>query len=253
MPNYKIPSHIRGEIKLAASQLIDRSLAYAQADFPLTTAQVQSIVLPEDQVSDLRRLRDEGIQTIETHREIRLAFLQDRLPGLRRGAVITLWLPESIFVGRATRYSISTTKFQMDENHYLVPDLTGLDKSDLVALASWVNQVVRAKRLAEITRFTVNNVVENHVPTTSHMHALWPALATLVKDVNWRTKFRNPTRSLRAYAPTTAVLDKYAKLIQASDVVISSGEMLGSYYHPDKTIRASIEHWEALQNDVIYT
>lgn len=260
MPNYKITYPVQREIRDRAKDLSQRTLDYAQADFPLTVATIQNLVLPESQVADLRRLYAEGIRTIEKHEMIRLAFLREILPGIPRGLVVACHLPERIFVARATQWGMQTTKFSMDEGGYLVPDLTKLDPGETKNLANWVNRVVRAKRLKELTDTTVEIIVDKYIPTTSHMHALWPGLASLARTadtyggrgISWKDRVRHQTRSLKKYQPEPEVIQRYGKRIQAADTVLTQGDMLETYKHPPKTIRAIAEQHEALATDPVW-
>jgi hypothetical protein len=261
MPNWPISDTVRSYIASQALILAKRPLDYALADFPLTTAQVQSIVLPAEQISTMRRLESQGVRTIEHHRQVRLAFLREKFPELKRGAVVSLQLPEWIYVGRGTNWGIDTTKFKMDESHYIVPDMDELDPRDRRELVVWITRAVRQKRLWQIVDKVVPDVLRNHAATAAHLHAFWPMLTTLVTNVNngypktlkaWEERFKNPTRSLRAYQPDPQTYEKYRKVIQAADAVITAGKILDSYVTDRKLIQADIEHWESRDGDLVF-
>lgn len=263
MPNYSIPAQLREHLRMRALSLANKPLTLALRGFPLTTAEVQyhCAALTEDQVNTLRRLVDEGVRTIERHVNLRLAFIRDAMPELRRGVVVDIRLPEYIHVGRGTQWSIPTTKFNMSENHYIVPDLANLQTSSRKDLGAWIDRALRQVRLYEITEYCVTQLLlEKYSPTTSHLHVLWPTLTTLV-DINvhphslakhklWQDRFRNPTRSLRQYHPDIDVKNKFSKLIMAADTMITAGMMLPDPVSPPRgVIHASIEHWERLRGD----
>jgi hypothetical protein len=264
VPNYAIPSFIREHLKTRALNLSATPLSYALADFPLTTAQVQYLVTPADQVSRMRQLISEGIQTIERHAQIRVAFLRDRLPGLKRSIVLSMQLPERIVVGKSTQWHVPLTKFDVSEGHYLVPDNTTLDKDDRESLVRWLERALRQQRLYEITEACVKDLLMNAQmsPTSSHLRALWPTLCKLVEvptggyrtDIDrtklWQERFRNPTRSLRSYQPSPEVKDRYAKLLVAADMAISAGLVMDAYQQPAGVIHCDIEHWERLPGDI---
>jgi hypothetical protein len=271
MPNYHIPGNLRLTLQKRVANLAQRTLDYALADFPMTTAQVQYAILPAAQVDDLRRLDAEGIRTIEHHRQVRLAFLREQTLGLRRGVVIALELPEWIVVGRGTQWSISTTRFQMDENHYLMPELwiDSIDDAQRKSITLWLERVVRQTRMVEITNWCASGILNDHgiSKTASHLHAVWPMLTTIVDDNmireeiytsqhgyyrDWQKRFRNPTRSLKAYRPDASVVEKYGRLIEkVADTVINAGQILEPYRHPNSTILAKVEHWERLPADLV--
>ena len=275
MPNYKISLAVREHISKNAMHLAMRPLMNALTNFPLTTAEVQyhCVALNDEQVGTLQRLKTEGVETIERHRQIRLALVRDTIPELRRGVVLAVHLPEPIFVGRATQYGIPATKFRPDENHYIVPDLANLDATSRRALVVWVERALRQVRLFEITDYCVKKVLEDHAPTASHLHAIWPTLTTLVNLANagphvshrrrfgrttpdvstsWQEKFRNPTRSLKQYQPDSDVRNKFAKLITASDTMIVAGQFLRDMPYRRDVINVNIEHWERLEGDLTF-
>ena len=107
-------------------------------------------------------------------------------------------LPERIFVARSTYYGMTKPRYDIDEAGYLVPDLSRLDAEEIKSLTFWVNRVVRAKRLKELTDATVSVIVDKYIPTASHMHALWPGLASLAQDA----ETRGSTRDTRTGAHT---------------------------------------------------
>ena len=270
MPNYSIPSQLRDHIKLNALRRASRPLHLALANFPLNTAEIQyhCTGLTEEQVDTLRRLDSEGVRTIEHHNQLRLAFLRENVPELRRGVVLALQLPEWVVVGKGTQWGISTTKFQPDENHYIVPMLDGLQPSSRKDLVAWINQALRQVRLYEITEYCVEYVMRHEItPTTSHLHAFWPTLTTLVdpdllnhshgrggknQAVRWQDRFRNPTKSLKSYQPDIDLKNKLAKLITAADTMIAAGLVLPDYVPPRGLVRVQFEHWERIQGDLVF-
>jgi hypothetical protein len=264
MPNYSIPTMLREHIKTQALKLANRSHALAMSNFPLNVQDLQynCAALTADQVNTLRQLDSDGVRTIEHHKQLRLAFIRENLPELRRGVVLHLQLPEWIVVGRGTQWGIGTTKFQIDENHYIVPDMNQLAPSLRAALVTWINQALRQHRLFEITSYMLDQALDHkYTPTTSHLHAFWPALTTLVdpttafgrnnKDqvARWQERFRNPTRSLRAYRPNADVYNKFAKFILAADTVLAAGMVLPDVHKQKTDIAVSIEHWERIAGD----
>lgn len=267
MPNYHLSGSIRDHLRGRANQLAMRTLSYALADFPMTVEQIQNAVLPADQLATMRDLSAKGIRTIARHSQVRLAFLREKVPGLRRGVVISLVLPEQIFVDRATQYGMRTTNFDPNEDHYLVPDLSGLSDAERRDLIQWITRVIQQKRMVEITVHASAKIMnsEKLVKTSSHLLALWPMLTTLTEsmgqrydhkrgtwanDTMWRDRFRNPTRSLKAYQPTPETIERWGKLIKVADIVLTAGTVLDEYKHPEREIRATCDAWEHLQGDL---
>ena len=265
MPNYVLSQKIRQHIKTQATVYAQRAMQLALQDFPLTTAQVQygGAMLTEEQVNVLRRLDGEGVRTIEHHRQVRLALLHENFPELRRAVVLNLQLPEWIVVGRGTQWGISTTKFDASENHYLVPRFDNISVGERKSFITWVNQALRQVRLFEIVTCTLTEVFDNPeiVPTTSHLHVLWPMLATMVDPARsgwpqeremlemWVQRLRNPTRSFKRYAPEPRIVKAYGALMTAADVQIAAGMMLPPIVADRSQIQVLFEHWERLPGD----
>jgi hypothetical protein len=270
MPNWPISQAARSYLRQRSMQLSKRALDYANDGMPLTVTQIQYAVMPEERVKTMRALITSGVRTIERHRVIRLAFLRDKFPELRRGAVIHVELPEWIVVDRSTSYGMHTTKFEMDDHHYLVPDFSlngpthDLDPDQRKELIDWINRCIRQKRLHEIMNYATSHVLDKHAPTVAHLHQLWPMLCTLInsdQDTNrkfykdrefyemWRDRFRAPKRALTSYKPKLDTLDRFAKLIKACDTVLAAGIVLAPYEEDDKLIKAELQQWEPLPDD----
>ena len=263
MPNWPLSQHALTYLINRATKLSQRALDYAESDFPLTTAQIQFAILDEAKVHTMRRLIDEGVQTIERHRSVRLAFLREKLPELRRGAVVVVNLPEWVVVGRSTSYGMSSTKFTMDDKNYLVPDfseqrLTPDERTELVA---WINRAIRQKRLHEIVTHTVPLILRDHAKTCAHLHQIWPLLTTLINNdkglarndkafyETWRDRFRAPSRALKSYRPDPDVLNKYRKHIAAANIALMAGELLAPITPDSTQVQATLEHWEPVEGD----
>ena len=172
MPNWELSMRAKQYIIQRAVNLSHRKLQYAQSDFPLTTAQIQFSIMEESKVHVLRGYIETGTQTIEKHRQLRLALLREKIPELPRGAVLQVVLPEWVVVERGTQFGVSTTKFQVSESHYLVPDFSEdrLTASERVGLVNWVLRAVRQKRLHQLISLAVGEVVEKHATTTAQLH-----------------------------------------------------------------------------------
>lgn len=270
MPNWPISMAAKNYLRRRSMELASRTLAYANGDFPLTVDQIQYAVMPAERVKTMRRLISDGVKTIERHRVLRLAFLREKFPELRRGAVIHVELPEWIVVDRGTSYGMHTTKFDASDHHYLVPDFSlnptwDLNAEQRAELIDWINRCIRQKRLHEIMNWTTSHVLDKHAPTVAHLHQLWPMLCTLInsdpsttsakyyKDREffemWRDRFRAPKRALMSYKPKPGVLDEFAKLIKACDTMLASGIVLAPYEADDKQISAELQQWEPIDGD----
>ena len=268
MPNWPLSMKVQTYLINHAVMLSNRKLQYAQSDFPLTTAQIQFSIMEEEKVHTLRRYIDEGTKTIEKHRQLRIALLRDKIPGLPRGTVLQVTLPDWVVVERSTHYGISSTKFQADESHYLVPDFSEerLTVSERQALVNWVKRAVRQHRMHKLITATVNQVVTKHALTIAHMQQLWPMLCTFMNSdpealnaryqgdrvfyAMWRDRFRAPVRPMQRYNPTPEVVAKFGKIIHHADIVLAAGMMLAPYTPDRKVVTAEVEHYETLDGDI---
>lgn len=264
MPNFPIPSALRDHIRNRAAVHADKARDLALTGFPLTVQQIQDAVLDPETQSELRELVErKGIKTITKYNGIRLAFLRDNIPGLRRGIVLKLTLPKHIFVPRATLYGISTTDFNMDESHYLVPDLSGLESDVHETLMTWLSRALREERLYEIVQHITRKILDEDIsPTMAHLRAFWPLLTTLVdpavcnfpsdreKFAKWRDKLRNPPARMNKYQPSKLMLERWGPLMKAAEVQITTGMMLKGSTPRREDIVSEIEHWERITNDL---
>lgn len=264
MPNFPISGMLRDHLLARVGTLTSRPVSLALGGFPLTEDQVQHAVLAEPHLSMMRQLHAEGIKTVETHRELRLALLRDsNLPGINRSAVVYLNVPGGVFVGRATMYSIPVTEFSVNENHYLIPSFDNLDDNQREGLTIWVERCVRQLRVQQVAHYVAKQVLTHFAPTTSHLLAIWPELATLVdpssayyradkeKYEKWVERFRNPARrNFSAYKPDPQVRETFAKMIELANTQLAAGLLLKDYVWKKGQIRASIEHWEQLDRDL---
>jgi len=255
MPNWKIPTDVRGRIINEAISFGDRPAHYALMNFPMTVAEIQlhASALTQEQIFPMRTMIDQGVRTIERHFNTRIAFFRRSFPGLRRSVVVNVRLPEWIVLGRPTYMGMQATSYKDDEPHYIPCDTVGLSDEDKIQIAEYLNTAVRHARLSEIVTNVVPILMDREItPTTSHLHALWPLLATLHPDNTWRERFRNPTRTLKAYQPDPVIISYYRKYMEACETAILAGQMLEAIRGDRKKIIVGIETWERLPGDIIF-
>jgi hypothetical protein len=251
VPNFKIPTSVRDEIKNNAAGRATVTLNYARANFPLSFAEIPELILHPQLQRQMEDLTNQGVTAMLKQRTIKIMFRWSDQLAIRRGAVVQLYLPTAIYVPHDSQWS-NTPQWDDNQTRFLKPRLDHLSNEKRVALAAWIERTVRAKRLHEITVWAVNEVVDKHIPTTGHLVALWPNLATLVDDPVFRQRLRNPPPRLKAYAPSTAVFEKVHRQIHAADIVLNAGEMLNPYDWEGQDVIGSIPYWEPLQGDTIY-
>lgn len=248
MANYKLTSDLREQIAKRASKLCATRIDYCAGDFPLTTAQLQYAVMPNEQIASLQRLRADGIQELPEHESVHLLLSRAYLPALARSCIIHLKLPEPIFAQRPTGYVGKPTDFSIHNPQALAPDWAGLSEEDRQELATWANNIIKASRHEQMVSATVVEVLKECL-SIGHVLAVWPALASLVLDAQWKSRFRNGPRSLRGYAPRAHLVTRLSPQMKASEVVLSAAELLNDYIRQPNTILATLVSHEFLTND----
>lgn len=269
MPNWPIGYALRNHLSLRIREIAQRPVALAKLNFPLTVNQIQEsgLGLTAEQLATLEKLYKSGVTTIDRTNEIRLAFLREVFPELRRGIVLKLTLPEPVFTGRATLHGMSTPRFSIHDSHYLVPHCGNLDSEALASLFKWMERLLRQYRINEVVHHCVQNIVakEKRTPTIAHLNAIWPGLGAVLDPANarfrteqntyreWIERFRNPPRrNLQLYTPDTEFMALWAKRIKLADVQLAQGLMLSMPRLPNGAIVPEIEHWQRLDGDITF-
>jgi hypothetical protein len=250
MPNYKLGkpnSAIREHIKRRAAAIASRRTSYARANFPLTTAQIQSLLVSEDAYASMVRLEAAGVQDLPKSACVSLRIKRDDalFPGLKRGIAVNLELPQKVFIMRST---YRFRDYDSGDECFAQCNWQALDHSDRVALVDWVNNFVKARRLEEVVNGTVEKVLDRF-ETTAHVVAGWPMLATLVEDREWISRFRNVPKNLTPFAPPSQLITSFADVMKATEVVLAGGMLLDNYEHTPGTILLVGWGYETFPND----
>lgn len=265
MPNWPLNWPAKNMLTQKVYALSQRPLGFVLGEFPLTTAQIQAMVLTEKQVELLRDLERDGFRTIEHHNQVRLLFHRDRLPRLQRHAVIVVHgLPTWIFAKRNTASSFQKTDFRFDETGYLVPDMQVLDGSERDKFVTWLNKAVRQTRLTQIANHTGDRVISEYVKTAAHLRGIWPTLATVFADAkqqstqhrrleesDWAERFRNLPKATEPYEPDPKVHARFKPFMDVADSVFLSAMLTGPYNRPAGKPIVSVEHWEKRAGDPV--
>lgn len=263
MPNFNIPFNIQEYILNRVKALAQRPCNQIQKMFPLTVQEIQDMVLDPDTCGELQNLMNRGIQTISKHSTLRLAFLRERIPELKRSAVILVNAPNDKrspwFVKYSTQFSISgEVKYDANStSQYIVADLGLLSAERREKLITWLDRAIRQERIREVALKISREIVKNHAKTTTHLQVLFPALTKVFESnkdsylQNWAEKFRNPARSLYRYTPEAWVELTFKPLFPVVEAAINAGNLIGKDIDEDaKKLRVKVEHWERLENDV---
>jgi hypothetical protein len=264
MPNWPLSSEVRKHLRERATQQAQRAVDLARSECPLTLEQIQygASALTPDQIAQLKDLRNQGVKTISVHNEIRVAFLREIWPELRRGMVLRINLPEQIFVGHGTRYGVPGDKFTIDSDSYIVARFENLSAEERGTLTTWLDNLLRQQRIHEIVQGCVDYILGDYntvgaAPTAAHLKAIWPMATTLIDPKgscsHWVERFRNlPWRGVYKYAPSYKHTN-YIKLLPVCDVQINTGLLLKKVAGDNEhDIYTTLEHWEHLSGDITF-
>jgi hypothetical protein len=259
MPNFKLSDTVRKHIKDRATEFAGRARQYAEADFPMEVHQVQMAVMEPHLIQACRELYDSDVHTIRKHDRIRMVFLREQFPGLKRSASVVLDLPDAIFVRRATNYGISQIDFEDPDAsaNYIIPLNAGLAMCDRQEITHWLNHAVRARRLEQLTTESVDYIMDHRefAKTTAHLHYLWPNLIRLINrraghDISrYLDRAQHLPRYRKPYLPPALLAKTYAPIIQAADGVLMKGMELPKFDEDYKVVRACVEQWEQKEGD----
>lgn len=269
MPNWPLSAYIRNYLRNQIREVAHRPVELARLNMPLTVDQIQEggLGLTHEQLDTLKTLWSQNVRTIDRTSEIRLAFLQEQFPELRRGIVVKLVLPKVVFTGRATMYGMGVPRFSMSDSHYIVPKFDNLSSEERASLIKWLERLLRQERIFEVVGHCVHEIVENdkRAPSIAHLQAIWPAAGSVIDASTaryrheqqtireWKERFRNPPlRNLQLYTPDTAFMTKWTKLIKLADVQLAQGMMLESPKLERGGIGVEVEAWQRIEGDITF-
>lgn len=251
MPNYKLTSYIKQLIVAEVNAICIRRIAYAEDAFPISLDEVQSVVMPADVVASLKWLESRNVTGLPRDQDPLFIAAKEDLQ-IKRDVVIHTFLPEAVFADAASFY-FNASCFddkaypEMRDKHRIDPSL--LRPTTVVALSEWIEGVVREMRLAEVTRATVAQMLETHLPTSGHLLVRWPLLGTLIPatEPEWKKRLRNPPVRTKQYVwPGSVPFEKHIKI---ADTVLLGGSMLTDYVGDPTRVRAKVDYWQKLPSD----
>jgi hypothetical protein len=282
MPNWPMSDTLRWHLTSRVNTVAQRPLNQVLSMFPLSTDEVQDMLIEPKHLAQMRELHQAGIKTITTWEYVRVAFIRDKIPELKRGIVLYLQMPRKmspkLFLKYATMLGVATTKWNEGDDAYVVPNLEVLNDDKRMDLMQWLNDALMKTRLHEAATMLSQEVL-GWAPTAMHLQSAWPLLCTLVSPstayhdrplVVWKERFRNPvTRNLKAYRPAydsgnfrgadeqaridhmRKIWPKVERLIPVAERIIHDGLLIGETVTRDQQteICARVEHWERLEND----
>lgn len=247
MPNFKLGSGIKDDIRVNAARLAQRRVDHMTAQFPLTMAQVQAAIMPPEALKQIRWLKSQNVVGIGATNRIFLRFAPDAMPGLDRYAVAQLYSPEGIYPAKHSSFYGSHHEYvERDHRNDLTLHEGELDDESRDAVTAWALKSIKERRLQLLSNQTVN-VMLDRCTSSGDVLARWPFLATLVPEQGdatlkvWRNRFRNGPRDLRRYAWSPDNLLR--RMMDATEVFLGSAMMLEDYKHTEGTIRAEMVAW----------
>jgi hypothetical protein len=243
MPNYKLATDVAKNISTTAATVADQTRFYAAGAFPLTTDQVQRLILPIEDINSLTELETRGV-AVTKYSTQHVLFHAERWAGLQRSVVVWLRLPKEIYASRSTNYQGGTEHkqdFEFNSEYHHTAQLAWLKDPGVVEpVVAWLHRAVRGERLATMATLLVEDAMA-HLKSTGEIMANWPNLASFATDPKWVPRFRNtPTgnaakRWHMASPPLPSV-----KLRAAVDAVLLGAQLLEPYKQPPGTIQAAV-------------
>ena len=259
MPNFQLSRDVRDNMRSRAYSALTRVVLYAMARCPLTTVQIQKGVLTPYNLELLTSLTEKGntqqFLTVPKYHSVTLLLDRSTLPYLTRSLALKVQLPRHIWLAKTTwlhsLHGAGSALLPTDSEATLFDPGTALDALETSELVTWANEALRQHRLVALARKTLLAVTDDLVPTTAHLRARWPFLATLIDDRGWRDKVNTQTRGMMRYEMLPADQVKHAKRMALAEVMITQGELLAEFMVDKSKPVVDVAWWEALPNDVL--
>jgi hypothetical protein len=259
MPNFKLGSTIKDELKDCARKLAARRVDVMTSTFPLTVAQIQEAIMPAEPLKAIRWLNSENVVGVSSTNRIHIRLSPEYLPGLPRYCVAQLHLPEGVYPSKHSSFWGSNGSTYEPDKHF--NDLTlnegTLDDEARDAVTEWATKAIKERRLQNMANVTVTRAIDR-IHSTGDVQANWAFIGTLLPDKNsrwngdgnldmWRKRFQNGPRSLKRYERPESTESK--KLKDAVEIFLNSAMMLSDYKHTGGTVRSELVAWEKLSSD----
>lgn len=98
MPNFKLSASVKETIVIRAKNLAQRRIEHMGAGFPMDAHAIEAAINDLDDLATLHRLAKRGVKGLPSDSSPVVLLRRDDYPGLARGAVIEIALPEPVFV-----------------------------------------------------------------------------------------------------------------------------------------------------------
>lgn len=255
MPNFKLSSNMRGDIRAAARALTVTYEHCATHGFPLTPDELQYALLDPDLVAKCREVERTVGGTMNTYSEVNTRLTRAELPGLTRHVALCITNHKSpMFLKEHTGLWGGSTEYDNNCDRLTPLDTSLLSDETKTKLVKWCHEVIRARRLAQLANATVGKAME-YLTSTGHVLANWPILGTLDRDNVMLKRFRAAPVKLDRYKMD---LDYWPELraprIKAAEVVLNAALMLGgdTTQTTKPEVTADVVRWEKLSTDVSF-
>lgn len=251
MPNFKLGDHYKATVRQGVVQIVENYVRGFQNGFPLTHDEVQQCTVDRDILFQFEALWTAGARTIRRSTNMTCFLGRDVTQDLKRHCMLTLSTTreDGFFTAKdATPYC--PEPFGRDRSKLIALDVCSLPDERVQATVEWCHALIRATRLRQMVNVTVDRVL-NVCPSTAHLMANWPALASFAKA--------DPTlRKRLAAAP--AKLDRYIvlehflppkKQRDAANVVLTMGAMAleASKNTDEAEVKGSVLQFESKPED----
>jgi hypothetical protein len=270
MPNWPLSQEIRDHIRDTSLKLANRMVDLNRLGFPLDVQQIQigASGLTVQQIESLKQLKKEGVETIRQTNEIRVGFLREVFPELKRSLTLTMCLPRSIYY-RHGHYTLHEDQrdFKPGTQTHLPATLGNLTAEERAALIAWLEKLLKQVRMYEVVTHCVRITIASEItPTAGHLKYLWPTLTTVVDPGTqkyhhqrdrldmWIERFRNPPmRGISRYQNDHLLFTRYKDLLKVADLQITGGRMLSPVtLDQPGAIYPVIDNWERIPGDITF-
>jgi len=253
--NYKLRSEVIKDIRRRVKQLLERRIKYVHGAFPLSFEEIKRAVMTSDQHRLVRDLQDTGFGEFRSHNTVS-AFVDRVEYGTRRSAVVHLGLPQYCLMPRQVFLQFRTDKRisakDLHEERVTTLYRLLLDDDQKAKLAEWTTRIIRETRLQDMTNWAAWKALDN-CPTTGHLLALWPNLATFATDAFWRARFNNPPKRLKDFAPRASLVEMMGQEMEIADTILNAAVALDeSYELASRDVKPTLVAWEWLEKDRAY-
>jgi hypothetical protein len=261
MPNWKLSDKAMDVAKARLNNLCTHHNNIMESGFPLTQTEIANAVATTEIRELLNKLIALKVTSVRKSSVIAAVITDTQI---ERGAVVNIAVNPSVFFSfdaQARFWHSWSDAYRVREQ--LAFDLDTLNENTRKRLVTWVNQAVRERRRTALTQTVVTEFLNEHVGSTYHLKARWPAMTLLFHesskyDAKWEQRLRETpgARLLRRWGwdsniYLSANMEWYEKNKRAMQVAekMLLGAALVRAEVATTTVSASIGNWQRINGE----